>query len=651
MRNRLLILVVLGIIGVTSMIPCCDVKANYKVEYSTNSGSVEMSVIGEGRHSVTLKVTNKSKRMIRDVGVSSKGIERVLLWESEKSIGDIDSKGYKTVNVYFIKTGKSSLVNAINDYGGVKRCIPIGFYIVAGIVFGVYLFKKRKSCVEVAVVLVFVGGLVGVAQDQYPLKVGRVHTEIKSENGWCGAISFTAPVVEVNTSSEEVDIPFEIINKLDNTVKVTDEPIISEKGTLGKKLVTTTETIVDGKLESKKSAESILSSPQAQIQTQGTVEVVKKDIIPAKRVYVPNDTMVYGEVEKNVDLSGLQDKTGVQVTTYFWDEEKSKIATKVVVEKEPSIEYWDAGTLQVEEQTSSAGTEYINIDTKEVGYTHVVREERKGSKKNFYKVSINPETGKEIKSKGRKFVKTEVVKPVPGKVEVGTLEKVVKEYSYKVRERQVDKYFDSYRKVVKKGKPRKVLYEVVHELNKDTGEVLLDSTVSAKESKVLQKGNDEIVEVGSVTPNWVSFIDLHSEIKYNTVYVPCEDGSVVGNEQKIIQKGKNGRVYSEYLIACDLDGNELSSYEPKLIQKDKVVEPIEEKIMVASNSSKIKQEKYVFSITPISRRKSRMADAIGYGAEAFFALVLGWLSYKMRKKCGYDEKRDVGSDNTGSRED
>lgn len=636
MKKRFCILLAMGIIGLNSIIPCCAVKAksgNNEIKYSANSGFVKVSVLDETKYSTTLQIKNTSKRDIHDVSVSSKNDNRKLLLDSKKNIGLLKSGEKVKVKFYFLPTGKNSLQSKINEIGGVENCIPLGLYVISGISVAIYLVSKNKKSLEVAIVILSVGSMLGVCQEQREPIEAEVCMDIKSENGWNGTVSFTDTKVVVEESTKEVDIPFDILYELDNTKKVTEEPEVIDAGEMGKKTVTTSRVIVDGVVESEYTKEMITKQPKTQVQVQGTVEVIKKDVIPSKKIYVPTDTMLLGESEKNIALSGLQDKTGVSVTSYTWDDKNNKVIEKSHVEKEPSVEYWNTGTLKVEETVESANTEYVAVSDKEIGYTHVVREERKGSRKNYYRVEIDPKTGKEIPSDNKVFVKSEVVKPVAGKIEVGTLKRTVQEYPFKTVTKERNKYFDSYKKVLKKGKNRKVEYSEVYELNIKTGEVLMDSLISSKENKVIQKGNDEIVEVGGVTPNWVPFIDLQSEIKFNTVYVPCEDGSLSGDEQKVIQKGKNGRVYSEYLIACDWEGNELTSYERKLVEKDKVVEPIDAKIMVASNSSKLPESNDIGTMLS-TNKVSREEKALFYIMCMYAVGVFCGLSYKLSKKGG-----------------
>ena len=84
---------------------------------------------------------------------------------------------------------------------------------------------------------------------------------------------------------------------------------------------------------------------------------------------------------------------------------------------------------------------------------------------------------------------------------------------------------------------------------------------------------------------------MTDELQYNTVYQEDKTGILQGDEQRVIQKGENGSLYTTQLVACDEEGNKIEGYEPKNVSTDTVVKPVDEIILVAKGSKLLNNNK------------------------------------------------------------
>ena len=589
MKKRLLILMALGVLLTPSALANAEGKYTDCAIYDSNNGKIEVSVNSKVGSSVKLKIKNKSDGDIHNVRLLSDKNTRYVLSDSSIFIGELKSGETKTITIKAWNLGSGSTQKAINKLGGVYAFIPLFVLCLDGVAFLFFYSKSSKRIKYMQVTIAMVMGMLFVSHNEADyvtnsnIKIEVEHTmKIGSEVKWSGVLEFFEDTINIERVNVEESIPFDTEYELDPKVKVTDEPEVLEEGKKGKRVKTYEITTVNGERVSKELVKDVVEKkPENQTVKPGTLTVVKKETVEPEKVYIPDDTMELGEIELNSEVTGLQDMTGESETTYEWDKEKEEVVSNMEYNRAPGKEYYKAGTLRVKEETIPAETTHIPIEDKEVGYENVIKEPKDGSIKKYFKVEINKETGKPIKGSDELFVKSERVEPETGKVEVGTLR--VKEINegYETVEQVVEDKWSSYREVIQEGKDRIIKQTTVLELNKETG-ICIDSDDVTEE--VIQEGREEIVKVGSKEPNWVSFIELQKEISYNTLFVPCEDGSLSGDEQKVITEGKNGRIYSEYVIACDDEGNELEGYEKKLVSKDSIQEPVDEVIMVASDS-------------------------------------------------------------------
>lgn len=589
MKKRLLILLALGVLLTPSALVNAEGKYKTSSLYDSNDGRIEVSVNSKIGSSIKIKVKNNSNGDIHDVKLLSDKKIRYVLSDSLIFIGELKAGETRTITIKAWNAGSGSIQKAINSVGGVYAFIPLFILILDGVAFMFLWSKSDRKVKYMQVTVALMMGMLFVSHNEANyitdsnVKIEVENTmKIGTEVKWSGVLEFFEDEIVVKRSNVEEEIPYEVDYELDPNVKVTDEPELLEPGHKGKRVKTYEITTINGERVSKKLVKDVVEKkPQNQKLKQGTLTVIKKETVEPEKVFIPDDSLELGETELNSEITGLQDMTGESETTYEWDKKECKVVSNMEYNRAPGKEYYKAGTLKVKEEPIQAEIEYIPVETKEVGYENFIKERKDGSIKKYFKVEIDKETGKEVKGSEEIFVKSERKEPENGKVEVGTLK--VKEINegFETIEEVVEDEWSSYHKVVQEGKDRIIKQTTVLELNKETG-MCIDSDEVKEE--VIQEGREEIVKVGSKEPNWVSFIELQKEISYNTLFVPCEDGSLKGDEQKVVTEGKNGRIYSEYVIACDEEGNELDGYDKKLVVKDAIQEPVDEVIMVASDS-------------------------------------------------------------------
>ena len=80
-------------------------------------------------------------------------------------------------------------------------------------------------------------------------------------------------------------------------------------------------------------------------------------------------------------------------------------------------------------------------------------------------------------------------------------------------------------------------------------------------------------------------------LNYNTVYQEDKTGILKDDEQRVIQKGENGSLYTTQMVACDEEGKKIEGYEPRVISTDTVVKPVDEIILVAKGSKLLNNNK------------------------------------------------------------
>lgn len=630
MKKRFLILVTLGVLMTPSVV---NAKNNYELSYTYDSNNGQIEVLQEDSigSTIKIKVKNSSDMDIHDIRLYSSKNTRFVLSDSSIFVGDLGAGKERVISVKGYDWGSGSVQRFINEVGGLQSFIPLFIIGLSGVFFLVFLGKNKRVCyAQVAIAmtagLVFVSSNLSnsVRDPNVSIELER-HLQIKGEEiKWSGYLEFFEDTFSIEEVSEEEIIPYTTEYILDDKVKVTEDPVVEQEGRKGKRIKTYEVKYLNGEEISRDLVrDSVDITPQVEKIKQGSLSVVKKESMKPEKVFIPNDEMLLGEIELDTELTGLQDKTGESETAYYWNDKEKKVSKQVDIVKKPGKKYYQAGTLKLEETPLPAQNEYSPVENQEVGYEKIIKDKHDGYIKKYYRVEIDVKTGKEKKSSEEYFVKSEKEDPVNGKVEIGVLKKEEVNKGFETVEEPVEDKWTSYREVTQEGKDKIVLKKTILNLNKNTG---ICGESGKVEEEVIEEGQDEVVKVGSKEPNWVSLIELEKEIYYNTLFVPCEDGSLKGDEQKVITQGENGRIYSEYLVACDEEGNELEGYEKKLVSKDEIQDPIDEVIMVASDSialetpqaAEIKDELVTGSLT-----ESDVTEAEKMTAIALLCLALG----------------------------
>lgn len=591
MKKRFLILLSLGIIAFPSI--TVQAKDSYKecASYDSNNGKVVVAVNSAIKSSIELRVTNTSDRAIHDLKLYSNKDTRFVLSDTSVFIGELKPRETKVVSIKAINLGSGSVQRFINDIGGLQSFIPLFIISVASVSFLFFAMKGRKQFCYMQVVIAMTAGLFFVSSDIPVENKPNVTIEVTNalrmnasdkEVEYRGVLEFFEDILSVEEYVVEEEVSFNTTYKLVPTKKVTEDQKVKSEGRKGKHVKTYEISYVNGEEVSRELvSDEITVQPNDEVIEQGTLRVIKKETVEPEKVYIPDDTLELGVIELDTSLTGMKDKTGESETTYYWDEESNSVKHRKLIVIDPGKEYYKAGTLKVVEETLPAHNKYVPVENQEVGYINEVKEKHDGLITRYYRVNIDVKTGEPKKNTEEVFVKSERVDAVDGKVEVGVLQVQELNKGFKTVEKPAEDKWTSYREVTQKGEDTIVEAKTILNLNENTG---ICATTGKTTEKVIKEGKDEIIKVGTKEPNWVSLIELEEEISYNTRFVPCEDGTLTGDEQKTITEGENGRIYSEYLVACDDKGNELEGYDRKLISKDAIQDPVDEVIMVASDS-------------------------------------------------------------------
>lgn len=405
-------------------------------------------------------------------------------------------------------------------------------------------------------------------------------------------VSFIDNIIEVKEEKVKEDIPFDTKYVLDDD-KYANESAVILPGENGSKLVTYDVTYVNGEVVSKESIhEKTLKEPETRTVSQGTKTISVSEKIPPVKLYKPDSSMNYGDYKQ--EKSSLeQGKTldGEKEVTYKWDSQNQKLEITEIETRKPGVEIWKAGTLLVEEKILNCKNKYILDEKHEVGYMDVVEDFFDGNKKATYEVVIDELTGREKSGSKRKKLSEEIIEPINGVVKLGVLSKDKRfKVKYTTKEEENPTKYTTYRKVKHRGIDKEVICNCIMGIDESTGEIT-DEVVKRLDEKVIVEGQEEVVEVGTKEPNWVKTVVLEDTIPYETKYVV--NTSLKGDETKVKTKGKNGRVYSEYAMPCDDNGNLLldEGYTEKVITEGAVEDPVAEVIEVSNESGLVKSKK------------------------------------------------------------
>ena len=558
--------------------------------------SVNSSISG-GVLSVT--ISNNSEEDMKNTALLFDKDNRYSVFNEYHDLGTIKSGDSQTMEVRILNVGHGIIKNFCDMTGGVAFGLTFTLIVLAVVIaYCVRLYirhkrgKKGKGSTVIfsiaGVMILLLATLVLLNKPTYEvLEEGQNYsrdltTEYKEYDFIC-SLQYNQDIIEEKSTSEERPIDFEVQYEYDENKPVTDNTEILSEGKNGVELVTTTTIYRNGEVDDVKETSYVTEEPVTQIELQGTKSVVQIENIDANRVYIPDDTMYLGESKLDTSVEDAENNLGQKEVTYTWNKEENKIESTEEVTKEPGTNIWKAGVIVEEVDTIDPDITYIANEELAEGERNIIKQGRAGSVTSTYVTEINEDTGKQKKNAVLTYVSSEVVQPESGEVEVGVLrtEKVTTpreiEYTYD------DERWDNYRLVTKAGQDTIENVTSIMVLDTETGEVT-DKVKEEVSRETIQEGSIEEVTVGSKEPQWIEEIVMTDELEYNTVYQEDTTGILQGDEQRVIQTGERGSLYTTQMIACDEDGKRIEGYKPRVVSTDTVVKPVDEIILVAKGS-------------------------------------------------------------------
>lgn len=294
--------------------------------------------------------------------------------------------------------------------------------------------------------------------------------------------------------------------------------------------------------------------------------------------------MFLGESKLDTSVEDAEANLGKKEVTYTWNEETGEIESEEKVTEKPGTNIWRAGTKVEKVVTLDPTVTYTPIEDQQIGYTNVVEEAIPGSITTTYTTTIDEKTGKEVKGAELKYVTSERVEPEDGTVEVGVLSVKDETTPCEIEYEYDDTKWDNFEQVLEEGQDKVETVTSIMQLDTKTGKVT-DTVVEELSREVTQKSKPEKKLVGTKEPQWIEEKIMTDELQYNTVYQEDKTGILQGDEQRVIQKGENGSLYTTQMVACDEEGNKIEGYEPRVVSTDTVVKPVDEIILVAKGSN------------------------------------------------------------------
>lgn len=395
------------------------------------------------------------------------------------------------------------------------------------------------------------------------------------------SVKYNQDSITYKITEADEEIPFETTYEYDETLECTASSSIKSDGKPGKKHVVTTTVYRNGEKDSETSEETIITQPTDQVEIQGTKTVIETQNVEAYKEYIPDDNMYVGQFQLQTSSQEAKSHVGKKEVTWNWDKEKEELVSKEEVTKQPGTDTWKAGTLVKVEEVLKASINYVAAEDKELGYTNTVSTSKDGKRITLYKAEINPTTGLRMEDTELEFVNSDTTDPVNGKVEVGVMreEDITTPCQEKVT---YDNTKWSYEETITSKGVDQIEHVVsVMKLDKTTGQVT-DQVEREISREVIQESVPQEVIRGSKEPNWVEEKVITGEVEYSTVYVP--DESLSGDEQRVVQKGEKGSLYTTRLIAVDDEGNPVQGYEPQIVEEDALSDSKDEVIHVAPDS-------------------------------------------------------------------
>lgn len=553
-----------------------------------------------------VSITNTSEEDMKNTALLFSKENRYSVANNYKDLGTIKSGETEYLDVTVMNVGHGILNNFCDAVGGTAYGLSfIGVSVVViAIYFGRLIYRKKKGkkgkgstiafTIAGVTIILACGVLLRNVPEYQPLDEGQNYIrdikETYNDEDLLFELKYNQDIIEEKVSSKEEPIDFDVEYTYDENKPVTEENEVVSEGQEGVQIVTTTTVYRNGKVDSTTKDTYVTQEPVAQKEIQGTKTTIQIENIVAKRVYIPDDTMYLGESNLESTVEEAEENLGKKEVTYTWNEEKEEIESSEKVTKEPGTNIWRAGTKVERVTTIDPTVTYTPVDTMEVGTRNVIEEAIPGSITTTYTTQINEKTGKEVSNPQYTYVGSERVEPENGSVEVGVLLTKDETTPCEIEYEYDDAKWDNYEQVIEEGQDQIETVTSIMQLDTETGQVT-DQVVEEVSRETKQEAKPEKRLVGSKEPQWIEEKIMTDELQYNTVYQEDKTGILQGDEQRVIQQGENGSLYTTQLVACDEEGNKIEGYEPRNVSTDTVVKPVDEIILVAKGSKLLNNNK------------------------------------------------------------
>lgn len=553
-----------------------------------------------------VSITNTSEEDMKNTALLFSKENRYSVANNYKDLGTIKSGETEYLDVTVMNVGHGILNNFCDAVGGTAYGLSfIGVSVVViAIYFGRLIYRKKKGkkgkgstiafTIAGVTIILACGVLLRNVPEYQPLDEGQNYIrdikETYNDEDLLFELKYNQDIIEEKVSSKEEPIDFDVEYTYDENKPVTEENEIVSEGQEGVQIVTTTTVYRNGKVDSTTKDTYVTQEPVAQKEIQGTKTTIQIENIVAKRVYIPDDTMYLGESNLESTVEEAEENLGKKEVTYTWNEEKEEIESSEKVTKEPGTNIWRAGTKVERVTTIDPTVTYTPVDTMEVGTRNVIEEAIPGSITTTYTTQIDEKTGKEVSNPQYTYVDSERVEPENGSVEVGVLLTKDETTPCEIEYEYDDAKWDNYEQVIEEGQDQIETVTSIMQLDTETGQVT-DQVVEEVSRETKQEAKPEKRLVGSKEPQWIEEKIMTDELQYNTVYQEDKTGILQGDEQRVIQQGENGSLYTTQLVACDEEGNKIEGYEPRNVSTDTVVKPVDEIILVAKGSKLLNNNK------------------------------------------------------------
>lgn len=609
-RTLLILLSCIMILGVGVVIVSAD-------EVDTNSTTQDAQVKEDSEKEVTedspeikvfttltnnklkISISNSSEEDMKNTALLFDKDNRYSTLNNYKDLGIIKAGESKNIEISIVNIGHGLLKNFCDATGGaIYGLFFIGVLVLLVILYIIRLIYRKKKGKKgkgstilftlAGITIIIACGMVIKTSPKYTVLdegqnyVRSIKETYNDEDLLC-SLNYNQDIIEEKVTSKEEEINFDVDYTYDENKPVTEDTEVLSEGKKGKRLVTTTVIYRNGKIDDTTEDSYVVEDPVNQKEVQGTKTTIQLENIDAKRVYVPDNTMYLGESKLDTSVEQAEENLGKKEVTYTWNEDTGKIETSEKVTKEPGTNIWRAGTKVEKVTTIDPTVKYTPVEDMEVGTSNVIKEAIPGAITTTYTTEIDEKTGKQVKNAELSYVSSKRIEPENGEVEVGVL--LIKdettpcdiEYEYD------DTKWDNFEQVLEEGQDKVETVTSIMQLDTKTGKVT-DQVVKEVSREVTQEAKPEKKLVGSKEPQWIEEKVMTDELQYNVVYQEDKTGILQGDEQRVIQKGETGSLYTTQMVACDETGAKIEGYEPRVVSTDTVVKPVDEIILVAKGS-------------------------------------------------------------------